>query len=338
MAESWSTEAQSRRAGPSGAEQETIALLEEEIARLEAELRMRDLATVTEVDALRDDTDTGRPRSEHDRGSEQEQQVCRLQDELAAREETIALLLEQVRLADEAEAASHAEWEQLHLWVQELERRVADRGEAEPAPELRAELEAERRSAEALRQSAEKAERSWDVERRALVAEVERLRARFTEVAGQSDTSIAAVRALEHENQALRDAYALLARTTVPAHDLDGLLYDLKVLQQKHDALVQELEKERDQRQRERNEHEASLNALRTQLARDSLRRQEEQVRAASVSVVPAAMETPLEADMRIRALREHLKEIHRDESEQRMRRSLAARLSRLWNHTVTKS
>jgi hypothetical protein len=334
MAESWSTEAESRNAGPTGAEQETIALLEEEIARLEAELRMRELAMMTEVDDLRDDA--GRPRPGHDPGSEP--QVRRLQDELAAREETIALLLEQVRLADEAEAASHAEWEQLHLWVQELERRVAERGDAEPAPELRAELEAERRGAEVLRQSAEKAERSWDVERRALVAEVERLRARFTEVAGQSDTSIAAVRALEHENQALREAHALLARTTVPAHDLDGLLYDLKVLQQKHDALVQELENERDHRRRERNEHEASLSALRTQLARDSLRRQEEQVRAAGVGVAPAAGETPLEADMRIRAFREHLKEIHRDESEQRMRRSLAARLSRLWNHTATNS
>jgi hypothetical protein len=331
MAESWSTDAESRATGPTDADHETIALLEEEIARLEAELRMRDLAVVAEIHDL---PDPDRPRPGHDEAFEQ--QIRQLKDELGVREETIALLLEQVRLADEAEAASHAEWEQLHLWVQELERRVADRGEAEPAPELKAALEAERRNSDLLRQSAEKAERSWEVQRQSLFAEVERLRARFTEVAGQSDTTVAAVRALEQENQALREAHALLARTTVPAHDLDGLLYDLQLLQQKHDGLAQELQKERDLRQRERNEHEASVNALRSQLARDSLRRQEDQVRA--TGVVATAKEAPLEADMRIRAFREHLKEIHQDETEQRMRRSLAARLSRLWNHTVTKS
>jgi hypothetical protein len=332
MAGSRSNDAESRTAGPTGAEQETIALLEEEIARLEAELRMHDLAVLADVKDPRADAD--QPRAENEERSEG--QIRQLKEELASREETIALLLEQVRLADEAEAASHAEWDQLHTWVQELEHRVADRGNDEPDPELRAELEAERRNSELLRQSADKAERSWEVQRQSLVAEVERLRARFTEVASGSDTTIAAVRALENENQALREAYALLARSTVPAHDLDGLLYDLQVLQQKHDALAKELEKERDQRQRERNEYEASLNALRSQMARDSLRRQEEQLR--SSGVVPAASESPLEADMRIRAFREHLKEIHHDESDQRMRRGLAARLSRLWNHTVTRS
>jgi hypothetical protein len=334
MAEFRSThaESQSRTAGPTGADQETIALLEDEIARLEAELRMRDLALVAEVDDLPAGRDWRRPEQDQ----ESERQIRALQEERAVREETIALLLEQVRLADEAEAASHAEWEQLHLWVQELERRVAERGEGEPGSELRAELEAERRNANLVRQSAQKAEKSWEVQRQALMAEVERLRSRFTEVAGDSDTTGAAVRALENENQALRQAYDALAGSTVPAHEADSLAYALQALRQKHDTLAQELKSERDDHQRERNEHEASLNALRSQLARESLRRQEEQVRA--TGVVPADRETPLEADMRIRALREHLKEIHKDETEQRMRRSLAGRLSRLWSHTGAKS
>jgi hypothetical protein len=331
MTEFWSGDEESRTAGPAGADQETIALLEEEIARLESELRMRDLAAAKEIEDQEGRVE--RPHVAHD--DRALEQVRQLQGEVAAREETIALLLEQVRLADEAEAASHAEWEQLHHWVQELEHRVADRREGDTAIELRTELEAERRNSDLLRQSAEKAERSWEVQRQALVGEVERLRARFTEVAGQSDSTVAAVRALENENQALREAYDRLARTTVPAHEIDSLQYDLDLLQKKHEALGHELQKQRDERQRERNEYEASLNALRTQLARDSLRRQEDQVRAAGV--VSVAKEPALDADMRIRAFREHLKEIHQDEAEQRVRRSLAARLSRLWNHTNAK-
>jgi hypothetical protein len=331
MTRSWSTDADSPTGGPSGAEQETIALLEEEIARLEAELRLRDLAAVTEFTQERAETDEAPPAHDEKSG----EQIRQLKEDLRTHEETIALLLEQIRLADEAEAAGHAEWEQLHFWVQELERRVALRGEGEADPELRAQLEAERRNAESFRQAAEKEQRSWEVQRQSLVAEVERLRAKFTAVAGESDSTVAAVRALEHENQALREAYSLLAESTVPARDVDGLLYDLQHLQAKHDALAQELQKERDQHQRDRNEHEANLNALRTQMARESLRRQEEQVKAAGV--VPAVQETPLEADMRIRAFREHLKEIHQDETEQRLRRGLAARLTRLWNHTTSK-
>ncbi len=261
------------------------------------------------------------------------QRIAQLDKELATREETIALLLELARLADEAEAANRAEWEQLQNWVQEVERRVAE--QSEPDAELRGELAAERRNSDLLRQSAEKEQRSGEVQRQALVAEVERLRARFTEVAGESDTSVAAVRALANENQELRDAYDALARDSVAASEMDACVADLQMVRKQHDALAHELKKLQDDRQRERIEHEANLNALRSQFARDSLRRQEEQVK--SSGAVPASKESLLEADMRIRAFREHLKEIHHDETEQRMRRSLAARLSRLWNHTSAK-
>jgi hypothetical protein len=326
VADAWSTNAESRTAGASGAEDETIALLEEEIARLETELRLRDLAAAAEIDHA----GTDQPRPGPDPGAQE--RIAQLEAELAARAETIGLLLEQLRLADEAEAASHAEWEQLHGWVEELERRVAERGDGEPDPELRAALEAEQRNSDLLRHDAEKAERSWELQRQALVAEVERLRGRFTEVAGQSDTTVAVVAALEHENRELRDAYDALARTTVSAHEADVLMRDLQITRQKYDALAHELQKERDERQRERKEYEASSNALKSQLARDSLRRQEEQVKAASHA--PTAKDPLLDADMRIRAFREHLKEIEQGEAQERMRRSLAARLSRLWNHT----
>jgi hypothetical protein len=328
MSQRWLSDSESKTAGPTTAEQDTIALLEEEIARLEDELRIRDLAATAEGRDL--NPYQGQPA--HDEAAEE--RIAELGKELASREETIALLLEQTRLADEAEAASRAEWEQLHSWVQEVERRVAD--QTAPGTELRDQLAAERNSSELLRQAAEKEQRSSEVQRQALVAEVERLRARFTEVAGESDTSLAALQALEHENQELRAAYDTLARHSVAEHEMDAIVAELQTARQQQAALAQELRTQHDERLREHNEHEATLNALRSQLARDSLRRQEEQVK--STGVVASSKESLLEADMRIRAFREHLKEIHHDETEQRMRRSLAARLSRLWNHTSAKS
>jgi hypothetical protein len=325
MADTWATPTEDRTGGHAAAHQETIALLEEEIARLEGELRLRDLEA-----AERDENHPVPPPVVED--AEARERIIELGDALAAREETIALLLEQVRLADEAEAASHAEWEQLHQWVQEVERRVAESGDG--GTNLRNELAAERRSTEALRQAAEKDQRAWEVQRQALVAEVERLRARFAEVAGESGSSGAAVQALERENQELRDAYGALARSAVPAHEVDALVQELETLKRQHEAQGQELQRLRDDHQRQRNEYEASLNAMRTQLARESLRRQEEHVKTSVAQDAPQDKETLLEADMRIRALREHLKEIHQDETDQKMRRSLAARLSRLWHHT----
>jgi len=328
MSERWLSDSESKTASPTTADQDTIALLEEEIARLEDEIRIRDLAATAEGQGL--NTYQGQPA--HD--EEAEERIAQLGKELASREETIALLLEQTRLADEAEAASRAEWEQLHNWVQEVERRVADQND--PGTEIREQLAAESRTSELLRQAAEREQRSWEVQRQALVAEVERLRARFTEVAGESDTSVAALQALEHENRELRAAYDTMARNSVPEHEMDAVVAELQTARRQHAALAQELRTHQDDRQRERNEQEAALNALRSQLARDSLRRQEEHVK--STGAVPSSRESLLEADMRIRAFREHLKEIHHDETEQRMRRSLAARLSRLWNHTSAKS
>ena len=50
----------------------------------------------------------------------------------------------------------------------------------------------------------------------------------------------------------------------------------------------------------------------------ESLRRQEEHVKTAvAAAPLPASKDPLLEADERIRAFREHLKEIHQDEAEQ---------------------
>ena len=98
---------------------ETIALLQEEIARLEAELLAHE-----ETGPSSEHTDRLRDAPGGPDGLPNQQELDRLGAELAARDETINLLLDQLRLVEEAESASRAEWEQLAQWVAEVEQRV----------------------------------------------------------------------------------------------------------------------------------------------------------------------------------------------------------------------
>src|SRR5215218_8575042 len=84
-------------------------------------------------------------------------QVASLLAELGNREETINLLLEQARLFEEAESADRANWEQLNNWVHELEQRVETGGSAGAVREEldgeRRRAESERQAFEAERRS-----------------------------------------------------------------------------------------------------------------------------------------------------------------------------------------
>jgi hypothetical protein len=305
---------------------DTIALLHEEIARLEAELHARDevlfesqaeSAPVVDVSSI---------------SEESRRQIDLLNSELISRDETIGMLLEQTRLLEEAEATSRAEWEQLRQWIEEVERRVEQRDG--DGLDLQAELEAERRRGEAQRVEAEGERRRSEAQRLAMEKEVEQLRSMLAQVASRSevDSASVAVEALEAENQRLRDASREWARTSVVAAEVEPLRMRLEEATKERDDLKREIQQLQDDHERERNEHEAALGALRSQMVLESIRRHEEQVEAAALpSSTPNAL---LEADERIRAFRQHLREIHEVEEEQRMKRGLAARLSRLWRNT----
>src|SRR5579883_1068325 len=100
---------------PSSDYQDTIALLQEEIARLEDEIRLRDEARAESPYA----PINGTPEE-----SREMARVAELTAEIAHRDETINWLFEQCRLLEEAEAASRAEFEQLDRWMSEVEQRV----------------------------------------------------------------------------------------------------------------------------------------------------------------------------------------------------------------------
>ena len=189
---------------------DTIALLQDEISLLESELQAR-----------RDDDLESRvsPAPDGDAAATAllQQSLDRTRDELSARDETISFLLEQLRLIEDAESASRAEWEQLAQWVSEVEERVEgqdlarNRGDEEERAELR-------RGALEARSQLEHERKTWAAERRRLEEEAGRLQALLARAAaadgGGEPGAAAALEALESENRRLRHSYRQLEQTS----------------------------------------------------------------------------------------------------------------------------
>jgi hypothetical protein len=287
---------------------ETVALLLDEVSRLEAELQAR--ATAAE------DWSADQPGPDD---SALRQQVAELTAELTGRDETIGVLLEQTRLFEEAATAQRDEWEQLTRWVEEVEQRVGDRTAGDPRQAE--ELAAQRLRSEDLVRRHEAERAAWDTHKRRLQQELAALHATPTGAPAE---------ALESENHRLRAACAALERDAAAAAELVPLRARLDAADAERARLGAELRQERDDRAREKNESEATRAVLKTQLARASLQRSAE---ALTPGGAPPR-NTALDADERIRALRLHLQELHEREAEQRAQRGLAARLSRLWKST----
>src|SRR5262249_51741924 len=97
---------------------ETIALLQEEVARLEQELRGRDeRPPETSSDGAASDPEGTDAAAAMEEAAAARAEIERLESELAGREETIGLLLDQLSRVEEAHAANRAEWEQLAGWL-----------------------------------------------------------------------------------------------------------------------------------------------------------------------------------------------------------------------------
>ena len=84
-----------------------------------------------------------------------------------------------------------------------------------------------------------------------------------------------------------------------------------------------------DELQRQTNEHEAALAAMRSQLAEEPLARPE------GLPAVVGEKARPADAvDDRMAEFRKHLQDVHQHELEERQKKRLSTRLSRLWGHT----
>ncbi|MFI5457479.1 MAG: hypothetical protein ACHRXM_18710 [Isosphaerales bacterium] len=321
---------------------ETIALLHEEVARLEQELQLRgDSSWETVSTGVASAEDEVMPSSASASAAASQGEVERLRCELANREETVALLLDQLSLLEEAKAANRSEWEQLTEWVAELEQRVEGQDE-DALRRLQARLGDQQREAEELRTKSEQHRRGWEVQRQVYEKEIARLQARLAQAQasppalgdddGQADPGsgpdVQVVKALQEENLRLRARQDIVERTA--AENSNALHSRLGEVQNERDERARQLEQVHDERRRERLEYETTVAELRTRLSEASLVQPE-----ATLSVKqPECHVRDMEPDLRVRALRQHLLEIHQREEEDRRQRSLTGRLSRLWSRT----
>lgn len=281
---------------------DTVSLLQEEVARLEDEIRRRDEATPEAPQPSQPDP------ADNIAGA----RIVELTAQMAERDETIGLLCEQLAALEEVGAARSAEWEQMDRWVRELEEKL-DREGSRPA-----DPDEGHREAEALRERLEIRERAWEAESARLEEEIAGLRTRLTEAPVLAGDEARA--ALEAENHRLRDECRRLV-------GLEGTAAEVTILRERmHDLQVQlgqdrqALDQANDDLRRERLERDAELAALR-----------------ASLASAKAARPAEPSIDERIRALSLHLREVHEREEREREERQLSHRIARLWRRSASR-
>lgn len=305
---------------------DTIALLQDEIARLEAEIRSRDDARIS------DDLTATRDAHHHYEDVEPFRlRVNELSNELAAREETIELLLEQARFYEDAATVQRAEWDELQRWVEEVERRMGSSDGEES--EHRARLDVERNRFDGLNTQSQADRAAWELQRRGLEQEINRLRS----LASQTPSNAAAVSALaqlDDENRKLQKRCQSLESSATTTPEVEPLRKKLAETLARFDASEVAHRRAGDEWSKEKSELTAVLAAAQGQVAREAL---------LASTTKPQTMDTgakspAIEADERIRAFREHLQDLHRRESEERANRGgLSSRLSKLWHHSTAK-
>ncbi len=263
--------------------------------------------------------------------------------ELAGRDETIGLLLDQLSRVEEAQAAGRAEWEHLTGWLAELEERVEGQ-DGNALRGLEEQLAARAQEVQDWRKKAEQERRAGDARYQVSEAEVARLRAALARLQAAPAAAMAdgeasgrrpspddeVVDALRSENLRLRAE--LEEKKQLEAGLSEARDPRLAETLRERDDLRRQLERVEDERRREQHEHTAALVDLQGQLSRASLAPRDEGAPRADEVADRAARNR--EVDLRVRALREHLLEIHSQEAEARRQKQLLPRLSRLWSRT----
>jgi hypothetical protein len=314
---------------------ETIALLHNEVERLEQELQLRD-------ESQRETTSPDRGTSQGDteaasaveNGAASAFELERLQGELVSRDETIRLLLAELSRVEDAQEAARTEWEQLAAWVDEMEHRVEGQ-QGETRHDLANRLAAQEQKAESLEVKSERDRRDWEAQRQIYQVEIARLQSALEHastaeiLAGQTrqvsddrGPDENTVEALRAENLRLRAAWEELVERTAAADRSESLEAKLaETLHEKH-QLHHQFELIEEQSKRERLEHEVIVAELQARLSEASLTH----MQAPPPENIPQEISPALEVDLKIRALRHQLVR----ENEERRQKSLVSRLSRL--------
>ena len=198
-------------------------------------------------------------------GAASNSEVERLSTELASRDETIRVLLDELSRVEEAQAATRSEWEHLAGWVEELESRVEGQDE-NALRQIENRLEAERQKGDALRLKSEHDRRAWEAQRQIYQEEIARLQVRLDQVVTSPEASwaqdgrvtqssgpnVEVVEALQVENRRLRAAWQeLVERASVVEHT-ESSDAKLAAIEEERRQLSRQVEQLQDQRKLER--------------------------------------------------------------------------------------
>jgi len=271
------------------------------------------------------------------------EEVERSKAELASRDETIRLLLDELSRVEEAQAATQAEWEHLAGWVAELERRVEGQDE-DALHQLENRLVVQQQKAESLQVKSESDRRAWEAQRQIYQSEIARLQAALDQVAtspeavGTHDGRVTeapgldskGVEALQAENLRLRAAWQELVERTAAAAGSESLDAKLAEALNERNQFRRRLEQIQDEMKRERLEYKATVAELQARLSQASLT----QPQGPPSEKRPEGISSELDIELRVRALRQHLVEVDQREKEERRQKHLINRLSRLWSRT----
>jgi len=278
---------------------EMTDLLKSEIEQLQSEIAQRD-ARITELTEFAD----AQPSTVEDEDGPVDtaalvDRLEKLLDELQRSDERAATLEDLLRAADEATRAEQEERRQLAAWVGDIEARMAER-------------EAEWRAGQNALQS--------KIEN--LTAERERFSHRLSEMGSRSGGETAAAAELIED---LRSQVADLQE------QLDASEQSRKALQEKIDSAefrssVEAMEKQVEERIREERLH---LSQEHSKIARE--RAEVARLRAELEQNTTVSDNSLDDATCRVQAFREHLKDIHKEQAEEREARKLTSRLARLW-------
>ncbi len=273
-------------------------LLRDELQHLQAELaqRQQELAHRPEIDG------------EHDAISPTEtaalvERLEQLLDELQQADHRVLNLEDMLRVSDEAYEAECESHRQIEDWITELEKRILAR-----------EQEWHAREEQLNSQLSEFKQRFADTENR------------LNHAASSSSTPVVireyeqSIAHLQHRNDELTQQ---LVDSKAETSQLNQLIESAGATQQdimqlaglRHE--LREREMELAQKSAELSREQAELTRLRSELEH---------------STTDVSQLEPARDNLKLRAFRETLREIHEQEKQEKQERSLSARISRLWN------
>ena len=272
-------------------------LMRAEIEHLHAELALRDQEWAAALETGSGGTAPAVDDAETTKLVDRRESLL---DDLNEADERVRNLEELVQVADEATRAEHEERQQLETWVSEIETRIVDR------------------------------EQEWQAREEKLQGQLEEARAQQQEAAANL-ARVVGGKGAEFQEQAQQQIADLSRRNASLVAALDAARQEsqrLEKLMQDAGTSGEELAEVVDQQEQMR-QQEVQLAQERAVMAREKaeLTRIREQLEK-STQASELTAENP---DVRTRAFRQHLQEIHEREKQERKERSLASRISRLW-------